>query len=183
MWLERCRLRSDCAAPSGLITSPASTAETAFSTRTGSAGVDFDIDNEGQVSSAVLVAREMRNRRPFLALPDSADLGVADAGVQPAAFAANSITLRPRSSFEMLQSEGDGVDAGGGREIVHERLDGQDIGEGAKRAQGGDSHRHVREKVLYHPPAGKVIERYRIAIGATERLWEVDRVRGRHRRG
>ena len=67
---------------------------------------------------------------------------------------------------EMGEAEGDRVLVRGPRQLVHEALDGEDVGVGAERPHGGDAQRHVGQEVVHHPRVGDGVERDRVAVAA-----------------
>ena len=84
----------------------------------------------------------------------------------------------------MAQAEGHRVLAALGRQLVHERLDGEHVGERAERAQRRGADRHGQQAVVGDGPGGKVVERHGVALGpAAARQRRIDRRHARERLG
>ena len=66
----------------------------------------------------------------------------------------------------MAQAEGQRVLAALGRQLVHEGLDGEDVGEGAQRAQRRGADRHGQQPVAGDVQGRQVVERHGVALRA-----------------
>ena len=86
--------------------------------------------------------------------------------------------------LEMAQAEGERVLAALGRQLVHERLDGEHVGECAERAQRRGADRHGEQAMVGDPPRREVVERRGVALrAAAAGQRRVDRDRARERLG
>ena len=81
----------------------------------------------------------------------------------------------------MPQPELDGVRSGQRRCLVHERFECENIRVGTKRAQRGNTHRHIRQQVVDRLLLRENIKRYGVAIAAAGRLRNVARRARRER--
>ena len=72
--------------------------------------------------------------------------------------------------FNVREAERHGVDAGGGRELIHEGLDREYVGIGAERAQRRGAHRIVHDQVVRGALAREIVERDRVAVARAVRL-------------
>src|SRR6185503_15326875 len=71
---------------------------------------------------------------------------------------------------DVREAERHGVDAGGGRELVHEGLDREYVGISAERAQRRGAHRIVHDQVVRGALAREIVERDRVAVARAVRL-------------
>ncbi len=81
----------------------------------------------------------------------------------------------------MLEPERDGVGAGRGGQLVHERLDREDVHVRTERAHRRRLQRHGRRKVVHHVHVGECVQRNRVAVAAAFGL-QHRRRRCRHER-
>src|SRR6185503_19645670 len=72
--------------------------------------------------------------------------------------------------LDMCEAERHRVDAGRGRELVHEGLDREYVGIGAERAQRRGPHRIVHDQVVRGALAREIVERDGVAVAGTVRL-------------
>src|SRR5258708_36178593 len=67
----------------------------------------------------------------------------------------------------MTQPEGDRILAVRACQFVDKGLDRKNVALAAKRAQRGGAYRHGEQAMAFDLPRWKIVERYRVAIGAT----------------
>ena len=72
--------------------------------------------------------------------------------------------------LDVREAERHRVDAGGGRELVHEGLDRKHVGIGAERAQRRGAHRIFHDQVVRGALAREIVERDGVAVARTVRL-------------
>ena len=131
---------------------------------------DRDLDGHGRVGGDVLVAGER----------DPAPAPLRAVRARRVEALGRRLDDRPGARVgQMAQAEFDGVDARLLGELVHEGLDGEDVGIGAERAERRHPERHAAHQMLDQPLARQVVERVEISVDADMRPHR----RTHHRRG